>query len=232
LKYGGIIFSFNGVLLWDADLQVQSWQRMAQNLRRSEMSRTELATRMHGRTSADILAYLVGRPVEDKELADLIQTKEAFYREHCLMNSRRFVFSPGAADLLDWVAKHNIQRTIATSAEIVNLNFFIQHLRLDRWFDVEKIVYDDGIRPGKPAPDIYVDAARSIGVEPHWCIVVEDALPGIASAQAAGIGYIVALGAPVTHAQLLQQPGVSLAIKSLRDFPRERLLGLTGQIKS
>jgi beta-phosphoglucomutase-like phosphatase (HAD superfamily) len=72
------------------------------------------------------------------------------------LNPRRLVLSPGARGLLETLERRNIPRTIATSSEITNLNFFIEHLRLDRWFDVAKIVYDDGIRRGKPAPDIYL----------------------------------------------------------------------------
>jgi HAD superfamily hydrolase (TIGR01509 family) len=221
----GIIFDFNGVLLWDSEWQVKSWQGIARKLREREMTEEELARQVHGRPNADVLSYLAGRPIEGRELAELIHAKESFYRELCLLNPRRFVLSPGAEELLDALAKRNVPRTIATSSEITNVRFFIQHLRLDRWFNVDKIVYDNGVRPGKPAPDIYVEAARQIGVEPHWCLVVEDAISGLASAQAAGIGYLVALGAPATHAMLLQLPGVSLGIKSLRDFPRE-LLGL------
>jgi len=91
---------------------------------------------------------------------------ESLYRELCLQNPRRFVLSPGARDFLDTLAQNHIPRTIATSSEITNLKFFIQHLSLDRWFDVAKIVYDDGARPGKPAPDMYLAAAQNIQVAP------------------------------------------------------------------
>jgi beta-phosphoglucomutase-like phosphatase (HAD superfamily) len=96
---------------------------------------------------------------------------------------------------------------------------------LDRWFDVAKIVYDDGIRPGKPAPDVYLAAVRNIGIAPSECVVVEDAVSGLAAAYAAGIGYIVAIGAPAAFQRLSACNGVAVAIKSLRDFPREQLLG-------
>src|SRR5207302_4726689 len=144
-----------------------------------------------------------------------------------LSKSRRLVLSPGAQDLLEALVHSNIPRTIATSSEITNLRFFMEHLRLDRWFDVAKIVYDDGIRPGKPAPDVYLAAVRNIGVAPHECAVVEDAVSGIAAAHAAGIGYIVAIGAPAALEKLRACDGVATAIESLRDFPRERLLDRT-----
>jgi HAD superfamily hydrolase (TIGR01509 family) len=224
MRYQGIAFDFNGVLFWDADLQVKSWQVIAKNLRGREMTDDELATHMHGRPNSYVLSYLAGRTIVGQELLNLIQVKESFYRELCLLNPRRLVLSPGARDLLETLASRNIPRTIATSSEITNLNFFMEHLRLDRWFDVAKIVYDDGIRPGKPAPDIYLAAARNIGVAPSDCVVVEDAVSGLAAAYAAGIGYIVAIGASAAFPRLLACNGVAVAIKSLRDFPREQLL--------
>jgi HAD superfamily hydrolase (TIGR01509 family) len=170
-----------------------------------------------------VLPYLTGAPVVGKKLQEMIAAKESIYRDLCLLNSRRFMLSPGAEELLDALIRHDVPLTIATSSEITNVMFFVEHLRLDRWFDVDRIVFDDGKRPGKPAPDVYTEAARRIEVNPHWCIVVEDAIAGLASAQAAGIGYIVALGPSTTHKALLELPGVSLAIKSLRDFPRNQL---------
>jgi HAD superfamily hydrolase (TIGR01509 family) len=224
MRYQGIVFDFNGVLFWDADLQIRSWQRLAKNLRGREMTDDELASHMHGRPNSYVLSYLAGRTIGGQELVDLIQVKESFYRKLCLQNPRRLVLSPGARDLLETLARSKVPRTIATSSEITNLNFFIEHLRLDRWFDVAKIVYDDGTRPGKPAPDFYLAAARNIGIAPSECVVVEDAVSGIAAAYAAGIGYIVAIGAPAAFEKLLACNGVAVAIESLRAFPREKLL--------
>jgi len=227
MRYKGIVFDFNGALFWDADLQVKSWQVIAKDLRGHEMTDDELVTHMHGRPNSYVLSYLAGRTIAGQELLDLIQVKESFYRELCLLNPRRLVLSPGARDLLETLARRNVPRTIATSSEITNLKFFIEHLRLDRWFDVAKIVYDDGIRPGKPAPDVYLAAVRNIGIAPSECVVVEDAVSGLAAAYAAAIGYIIAIGAPAAFQGLLACKGVAIAIKSLRDFPREQLLGKT-----
>lgn len=225
MRYRGIVFDFNGVLFWDADLQVKSWQVIARNLRGREMTDDELATHMHGRPDSYVLCYLASRTIIGPELLKLIQAKEAFFRALCLADPGRLVLSPGAQDLLELLAHNNIPHTIATSSEITNLRFFLQHLRLGQWFDVAKIIYDDGLRPGKPAPDMYLAAARNIAVAPSECVVVEDALSGVAAANAAGIGYIVAIGPPEAHPRLLACDGVAVAITSLAEFPRERLVG-------
>jgi beta-phosphoglucomutase len=224
-KLRGIVFDFNGVLLFDAAAQTASWQGMAKNLRGHEMTDEEFTIHMHGRPNSYVLSYLAGRQIVGQELLDLIQAKESLYRELCLKEPRAFVLSPGAGDLLETLTERQIPRTIATSSEITNVKFFIQHLELGRWFDVATIVYDDGIRPGKPAPDMYLAAAKNIGLAPSQCVVVEDAISGIQSANAAGIGHIVALGPLATHKKLLACQGVATVIESLEHFPRATLLG-------
>jgi beta-phosphoglucomutase-like phosphatase (HAD superfamily) len=135
-----------------------------------------------------------------------------------------FVLSPGAEALLDLVSTQSIPRTIATASERTNLDFFVHHLELEKWFNLQQIVYDDGFLPGKPAPDMYAKAATNIHLSPHECIVVEDALSGFKSAHAASIGYIVGLGPLATHSKLLACEGVSTVIESFEQFPREMLL--------
>lgn len=223
MAYQGIVFDFNGVLFFDADLQVKSWQVVAKELRGHEMTDEELALRMHGRANADVLRYLAGRDLPEPVLADWIEIKESYFRDLCLKTPHRMVLSPGAQDLLEALVRANVGRTIATSSGIVNVRFFVEHLRLDSWFDVGRIVYDDGVRPGKPAPDAYWAAAHNIGLDPSRCVVVEDAVSGVESARAAGIGYIVGIGASAAHASLLTSRGAGLVIETLRDFPRQLL---------
>lgn len=227
MRYQGIIFDFNGVLFFDSDLQEKSWQLVASKLRGRPMSGEEFALHMHGRPNAYVLSYLAGREIRGRELADWIQFKESLFRDLCLETPGRMLLSPGAQDLLEALALAGTPRTIATSSGIDNLNFFIQHLRLDRWFDAGQLVYDDGARPGKPAPDMYLAAARNLRLDASCCVVVEDAVSGVVSAKAAGAGLIVGIGAAASHGRLLASQGAALVIASLRDFPRERLLDPT-----
>jgi HAD superfamily hydrolase (TIGR01509 family) len=223
MRCRGIIFDFNGVLLWDEQWQAQSWHGMAKTLRGHEMSAGELATQMHGRPNAHVLSYLAGRTVGGRELRELTERKESVYRQLCLANRREFVLSPGARELLDVLVDRKVPRTIATSSEKTNLDFFIEHLELARWFDPTKIVYDDGLRPGKPAPDMYVAAAEKIRVAPSDCIVIEDAVSGLEAARRAGIGCIIALGPREVHPRLKACEGVSNVITTLAEFPRHVL---------
>ncbi len=187
MKFKGIIFDFNGVLLWDSHLHVQAWQQFALKLRGYEFDSDEFSIHVHGRTNSHILSYLIGRVLQSQELNDLSQMKETVYRKLCLSQGKPFALSLGATDLLDFLVKNNIPRTIATASEKTNLDSFITHLSLKQWFDVNLIVYDDGQLPGKPAPDLYLKAADNLGLPPQECIVVEDAISGIQSAHAVNI---------------------------------------------
>lgn len=224
MKYGGIIFDFNGVLWWDDHLQEKSWRQFSAELRGWPLSADEIAVHVHGRNNGHTLEYLLGRPVAGEELWELTQRKETIYRRLCLDPGVQFKLSPGAEELLDYLTAHGIPRTIATASEKTNLDFFVEHLHLDHWFDVRLIVYDDGTRPGKPAPDIYLQATSNLGLAPAQCIVVEDSRSGIEAARLAGIGHIIALGPASRHSELARLEGVSTVVKDLRHLPKEHLV--------
>lgn len=223
MRYNGIIFDFNGVLLWDSPLHERAWQSMALALRGTPLSQRDLLERVHGVNNRHILEYLCGKPLSAETIARLSNRKEAAYRQACLAQGDQFALSPGAVPLLNWLADHDIPRTIATASEKDNVAFFIAQLRLDTWFEPGAIVYDDGALAGKPAPDMYLAAARAIGVDPAACVVVEDAATGIAAARAAGIGRIYALGPPERHAYLAARPGVYRAVTHLGELAPDRL---------
>ena len=211
----GIIFDFNGVLLWDNHLHEYAWTQVSTSHRGTPFSAEEIEFHVHGRNNRHTLEYLMGRVLPENELVDLIDRKEAIYRRLCLSQPAGFHLSPGAICLLDALVEQNIPRTIATAAGRGNLDFYLEHLKLDRWFDPNLIVYDDGTRPGKPAPDMYLQSAANLGLDPDVCVVVEDSVSGIQAAQAAGIGCIFALGPASTHEQLRHLPGVSRTIETL-----------------
>lgn len=223
MAFQGIIFDFNGVLLWDTHLQEAAWARFAQTLRATTFTPEEMLVHMHGRTNRYVLEYLTQQRLAPEEVATLAAAKEELYRELCLEQGSAFRLSPGATELLDWLQAEGIPHAIATASERTNVAFFTQHLSLGTWFDSQTIVFDDGHMPGKPAPDIYLRAAERLDLAPASCVVVEDARSGIAAAHTAGIGAIIALGPVETHDQLRSLPGVTMVISSLADVPRALL---------
>jgi beta-phosphoglucomutase-like phosphatase (HAD superfamily) len=141
----------------------------------------------------------------------------------CLEQGDGFHLSPGAVDLLNFLVDHQINRTIATATGAITLNFFVQHLELERWFQRDQIVYDDGLTPGKPAPDFFLKAARNLGLLTQECVVIEDSLSGIQAAHASGIGHIVALSPAQNHKHLEAIEGVDAVIEDLGQIPIEEL---------
>jgi beta-phosphoglucomutase-like phosphatase (HAD superfamily) len=73
---------------------------------------------------------------------------------------------------------------------------------------------------GKPAPDIFLKAAERLGVPPARCVVVEDAVPGIEAAHAAGMPCVAICSEGHTHAELAS---AELVIDRFDDLPAEAL---------
>jgi len=222
MTYAGIIFDFNGVLWWDSPLIDQGWQRTAHQLRGREFTAGELTQIVHGRNNGGTLEYLVGHPLGIEEIRRMIAERETYYRNLCLQQGDKFRLSPGAIELLDYLREKEIPRTIATASEKTNVDFFVRELHLERWFEPRKIVFDDLIRPGKPAPDCYLAAAAIIGLEPSRCVVVEDSLSGIRAARAAGIGLVIGLTSS-QGAEALREAGAHETVENLGMMERERL---------
>ena len=224
MKFLGIIFDFNGVLWWDNHLQEQAWSQFAEQFSGIYLTSEEMASQVHGRNNRHTLEFLAGTNLDDEQIEQLSGQKETIYRDLCLAQGDDFKLSPGATDLLDDLVANGIARAIATASGKDNLDFFMEYLHLDRWFEIENIIYDDGSRPGKPAADIYLQAAEILGLNPEDCVVVEDSLSGIQAAHAAGIGYVIAMSTRANYKHLIGLQGVNLVVENLKQIPWEELL--------
>lgn len=193
MKYKGIIFDFNGTLLFDSEKHLEAWREFSKRLRETPFTNEEMRDFMFGRTNEDIIAYAIGKKPDPELVERLGQEKEAVYRDMCRKDRENFKLAPYAEELLDFLCENDIPHTIATMSGIENVEFYIEEFKLERWFDIEKIVYANGKIPGKPAPDIYQIAAKNLNLAPKDCIVVEDAVSGIKAAENAGIGKIIAI---------------------------------------
>ena len=216
----GIIFDFNGTLYWDSKLHYEAWREFSKELRGTAFTDEEMREKMFGHTNADIIEYAIGRRPTAEMVEKYAKEKEALYRKRCLLDRESFKLAPGAVEFLDYLKEKNIPQTIATMSEWDNVEFYIKEFNLAKWFDLDKIVYSDGTIPGKPAPDIFLIAAEKIGLNPKDCIVVEDALAGIKSAESAGIGKIYAIASmePVEYYQKIK--GVDKIIKNFDEIDR------------
>ena len=216
----GIIFDFNGTLFWDSQLHYDAWRDFSKILRGTSFTDEEMRDKMFGHTNADIIEYAIGRKPSPDMVEKYGKEKESLYRQRCLNEPEIFKLAPGAIELLDYLKSNGIPMTIATMSEWDNVEFYIKEFHLEKWFDIDKIVYSDGTIPGKPAPDIFLIAAGKIGLKPEECIVIEDAIAGIEAAKSAGIGKIIAIASLEPDEFYQNMNGVSKIIHNFNEFDR------------
>lgn len=92
---------------------------------------------------------------------------------------------PSTKKVLEELRTMKIRLAVATSSVSASARPFLDRHRLTNFFEV--IITGDEIERGKPAPDIYLAAAKKLGVAANECLVIEDSLSGIAAAKAAKI---------------------------------------------
>jgi HAD superfamily hydrolase (TIGR01509 family) len=92
---------------------------------------------------------------------------------------------PSTRAVLEELRRMNLHLAVATSSVSASARPFLDRHQLTAFFDI--VVTGDEIERGKPHPDIYLCAAKRLGVLAGGCLVIEDALSGIAAAKAAGM---------------------------------------------
>ena len=102
---------------------------------------------------------------------------------------------PGVVEVLDAAESAGWGTAIATGTDRPRLLAHLARLGLEDRFDV--LVTRPEVEQGKPAPDIYLEAASRLGTRAEECLALEDSLPGCAAALAAGMRVIVC-PSPVT----------------------------------
>ena len=95
---------------------------------------------------------------------------------------------PGVKKVLEELRQMKLHLAVATSSVSASARPFLDRHQLTRFFEV--IVTGDEVEHGKPAPDIYLCAAEHLGIPAHACLVVEDALAGVAAARAANMRVV------------------------------------------
>lgn len=96
---------------------------------------------------------------------------------------------PDAVETVKTLALEGIPLAVASSSRRHALDWKLARFDLSRYF--QATVAGDEVAAGKPAPDVFLEAAAGLGVEPERCLAVEDARNGAASAMAAGMRVVV-----------------------------------------
>ncbi|MET8166393.1 HAD family hydrolase [Streptomyces sp. NPDC005329] len=93
----------------------------------------------------------------------------------------------GAVDVLAKLAADGVPYCVASSGSHERIRVGHRKTGLDRWFEEARIFSSQDVGKGKPAPDLFLHAARRMGVAPERCVVVEDSPLGVRAAVAAGM---------------------------------------------
>lgn len=149
---------------------------------------------------------------EDEDVDDLV-------RRHVGSGFDELPLLPGVSDLLDAAGAGGWRTALATGKARWRLDQHLARLGIGERFDV--IVTAEEVPRGKPAPDIFLEAARRLGVAPARCVVLEDSLPGCQAAHAAGM---VAVACPGVVTADLRLPDGALVVRSLLDVRLQELL--------
>jgi beta-phosphoglucomutase family hydrolase len=180
----GAIFDWDGVIINSAAQHEMSWDRLA---RESGKTLPENHfKRGFGMKNEVIIPELLGWTTVPVEIRILSLRKEAIYRE--VVREQGMTALPGVEPWLRALRDEGIPCVIASSTHLENITTTLEVLGLEEFFSA--IVAGEDVKRGKPDPEVFLTAARQIGVEPGDAVVFEDALVGIAAAQAAGMRVV------------------------------------------
>lgn len=184
----GVVFDFNGTLFWDTHLQENSWDRFLEKYDFT-LNEEEKRKYIHGINAKDTFEYLFKRELDAAEVYRLTEEKEVIYRKMCLEHGMQL--APGAEELIRFLAGSGVALAIATASEKNNVEFFIRHFPLLNYFKREHIIFNDGTMRGKPHPDLFNKAIKTIGTKPEETLIFEDSHAGIESAIGSGAAKVV-----------------------------------------
>ena len=216
----GILFDFNGTLFFDSAFHMEAFRRIFPKYGHPVPSDEWMMKNCFGPSNANIYRTTVNPSATDSEIKDFSDTKENTYRTLCLESPHIFHLVDGAVELLDYLKENGIPFCLATGSDIDNVNFYMKHLGIDRWFSEANMVYTNGTFKGKPNPDIYEIAAKKIGLDPSECLVFEDGASGILAANAAKAGALTVVHEATAPSPLSDELKVDGVYHDLKEWKK------------
>ena len=215
---GAFIFDIDGTIIDSMPWHGKSWEVFFARHGRAYAGESFLRGSA-GRTGVELMRELFG-PLSDTDAWALVHEKEAIYRDLF-----RPVFSEiaGFRDFARRAKAAGVGIGCATAGDADNIAFAIHGLGMESEFDA--LVGAQDVANGKPAPDLFLLAAKRMGAAPRDCVVFEDAPLGIEAARRAGMSAIaVTSGEPA--AKLARPVHVLTAIADYSDLDPLRVLAL------
>lgn len=179
-----VIFDMDGLML---DTETISMNSMHRTLRLHKIKFDDQwlydIIGMNSKGAKNYFHEKLGYPLPEEVDATFIKT----YEEHVTTNG--IELKAGLIELLKFLEEADIRRAVATSTRTRMAHKKLGMTGIIHWF--ETIVCGDEVENGKPAPDIYLKAAKNLGVDPENCLALEDSDNGAKAAHAAAIDVIL-----------------------------------------
>lgn len=184
-RLSSVIFDLDGTLVDTNRLYRSAWQQAASE-RGFEIT-DSLYALMVGRHSGEIRKILqethgVEFPYEEI-LSERVRIANENLREHGVGTR------PGAMEVLEFLVSKGIPTGVATTTEREVSEYILERCGLRKL--IQAVVGGDEVAKGKPAPDVYLEAARRLSAVPRNSLSVEDTSPGVDSGVAAGMHCVL-----------------------------------------
>ena len=209
-----VVFDLDGVLIQSEEV----WDAVRERFTRERGGRydEEIQRAMMGMSSTEWSRYLhdnAGIPDEPKEInAEVVRRMLGAYETELPLID-------GAQDAVRRLAGE-FRLAVASSSNRPLIDAVLRAAELESYF--EATVSSEEVTHGKPAPDVYLEAARRLGTEPAHCAAVEDSHGGIRSAKAEGM-RVIAIPNPSYPPDEESLAQADVTLDSLDDLTREKI---------
>lgn len=149
---------------------------------------------------------------------DRIELEREYRRRTRLYTNRQPVL-PGVMALLDEARRRGIGLAVASNSDHTHVERHLDRLALRPYFSAIRCI--DDVAAGKPAPDVYLAALKSLDANPAASIAFEDSVPGHVAAKGAGMACVVVPNPSTAHFDF---PHADLRLASLADTTFDELL--------
>jgi len=176
-----------------------------------------------GLTDPDILIYMERKYGAKMNLEIFSRDKSRRYFD--LVSAGGLEVFDGVKELLEELRKARVGFALASSGSREKIAFNLRAVGMQEAFPV--VVSGEDVRSGKPAPDLFLEAASRLGARPERCVVIEDSINGLRAAWAAGMA---AVGVTNTFPAETLRAEADLLIASMREVNLEMLEKLISKI--
>ncbi len=215
-KVEAFIFDMDGTMIDSMPWHARSWVEFVAR-HGLKLDVTDILARTTGRTGTECMRELFERELSDAECQALVHEKEEIYRA---MFSDNFTEVAGFSAFAKAAVARGLKVAVGTAGDRHNIEFAMSRLKMDP-LPLAIVGGDEGFA-GKPTPEIFLEAARRIGVAPERCIVFEDAPFGIEAARRGGMRAVAVCS---THtAAELAGPHVIAAVRDYDELAHSNFL--------